>query len=57
MFTSRNSVENAPGKINVFIKSSTISLKHDDWFYYSALFTQPKKLTYKIIQPILVSSC
>ena len=30
MFTSRNSVENAPSKINVFIKSYTISLKHDD---------------------------
>ena len=57
MFTSRNSVENAPSKINVFIKSYTISLKHDDWFYYSALFTQPKKLTYKIIQAILVPSC
>ena len=55
MFTSRNSVENAPGKINVYSKSYTISLKQG--FYYSALFTQPKKLTYKIIQPSLVSSC
>ena len=55
MLTSRHLIENAPGKINVFIKS-TISLKHDDWFYYSAVFTQLKKPTYKIIQPILVTS-
>ena len=55
MLTSRHLIENAPGKINVFIKS-TISLKHDDWFYYSALFTQLKKPTYKIIQPILITS-
>ena len=32
MFTWRNSVENAPGKINVFSKSYTISLKHDYYF-------------------------
>ena len=32
MFTSRNSVENAPGKINVYSKSYTTSLKHDDDF-------------------------
>ena len=55
MLTSWHLVENAPGKINLFIKS-TISLKHDDWFFYSALFTQLKKLTYKIIQPILITS-
>ena len=42
--------------INVFIMSCTISLKLNDWFHYSPLFTQFKKLTYKIIQPISVFS-
>ena len=36
---------NTQGKINVFIKSCTISLKHNDWFFFSPLFTQFKKLT------------
>ena len=40
MFTLRHSVENASGKINVFIKSCTISLKLNDWFHYSPIFTQ-----------------
>ena len=56
MFTSRNSAENAPGKINVFSKSYTISSKHDDFTILLYLHSQ-KRLTYKIIQPILVSSC
>lgn len=56
MFTLRNSVESVPGKINVFIKSYTISPKHNNWFQYSAPFTEFKKLTYKMTQPISVSS-
>ena len=57
MFTSRNSVENAPGKINVYSKSYTTSLKHDDDFTILLYLHSQKKLTYKIIQPSLVSSC
>ena len=47
MFTSRNSVENAPGKINVFSKSYTISSKHDDFTILLYLHSQkswPTKL-------------
>ena len=47
MFTWRNSVENAPGKINVFSKSYTISLKHDDFTILLYLHSQkswPTKL-------------
>ena len=40
VFTLRHSVENASGKINVFIESCTISLKLNDWYHYSPLFTK-----------------
>ena len=43
MFTLWHSVEIAPDKINVFIKSCTISLKLNDWLHYSPLFIQLKK--------------
>lgn len=56
MFTLRQAVEYAPGKIHVFIKSCTISLKHNDWYHYSPLFTQLKNWPKKMIQPISVSS-
>ena len=52
MFTLRHSVEINPGKINVFIKSCTVSLKLNDWLHYSPLFTQLKKLIYKIQFPL-----
>ena len=38
MFTLRHAVENALDKINVFIKSCTISLKHNNYFHNSPLF-------------------
>ena len=53
MFTLRHSVEIAPYKINVFIKSCTISLKLNDGLHYSPLFIQLKKLIYKILFPLI----
>ena len=52
MFTLRHSVAIAPDKINVFIKSCTISLKLNDGLHYSPLFIQLKKLIYKIQFPL-----
>lgn len=53
MFTLRHSVEIAPDKINVFIKSCTISLKLNDGLHYSPLFIQLKRLIYKIQFPLI----